>query len=233
MTTTLKALDGGTRSLTSADLTALDIALDGDLLHPGDAGFDTARTVWNGMIDRRPGLVVRAANVRDIQAAVNFARENGVLLAVRSGGHQIAGLAVADGALLLDLSAMNAVTVDPEMRAARVEPGAPPRRRGRGDAEVRPHRAARHQLHHRHRRAHPRRRLRLDHPQVRPDHRQPRRRRRRHRRRGPRPRQRRARTRTSSGRSAAAAATSAWSRPSSSACTASARTSSPASSSTR
>ena len=138
MTTTLKALDGGTRSLTSADLAALDIALDGELLHPGDAGYDEARTLWNGMIDRHPGLVIRAAaTARRPGGGELRPRQRRCSSAIRSGGHQIAGLAVADGALLLDLSLMRAVTVDPgdAHRAGRA--GRLPRRRRRRDPGAR------------------------------------------------------------------------------------------------
>ncbi len=76
------------------------------------------------MVDRKPGLVIRAMGASDVQNAVNFARDNGLLMSVRSGGHQIAGHAVADGALLLDLSQMQSVHVDPKSKTARVEPGA-------------------------------------------------------------------------------------------------------------
>ena len=99
-------------------------SVEGNVLQPGEAGYDEARTLWNAMIDRRPALVVRAANAADVVAAVRFARAHDLLLGVRSGGHQIAGLAVADGALLLDLSQMRAVAVDAATRTARVEPGA-------------------------------------------------------------------------------------------------------------
>lgn len=89
----------------------------------GEPGYDEARTIWNGMIDRRPGVVVRASGAADVIATVNFARTHGVLLAVRGGGHNIAGNAVCDGGLLLDLSRMKSVRVDPVARTARVEPG--------------------------------------------------------------------------------------------------------------
>jgi FAD/FMN-containing dehydrogenase len=91
---------------------------------PGEAGYDAARTLWNAMVDRRPALVVRAASAGDAAAAARFARAHDLLLGVKSGGHQIAGLAVADGAMLLDLSQMRAVAVDAGARTARVEPGA-------------------------------------------------------------------------------------------------------------
>ncbi|WP_254523687.1 FAD-binding oxidoreductase [Natrinema caseinilyticum] len=98
--------------------------LHGELLRPGDLGYDDARAIWNGMIDRRPALIVRAMGVSDVIAAVAFAREYDMLLAIRGAGHNIAGNAVCDDGLMLDLSAMRSVRVDPEERTARVEPGA-------------------------------------------------------------------------------------------------------------
>ncbi|OHE81300.1 MAG: FAD-linked oxidase [Verrucomicrobia bacterium RIFCSPLOWO2_12_FULL_64_8] len=99
-------------------------SLRGTLLSPGDAGYDQSRTVWNAMIDRRPALVVRCAGVADIQQAVAFARQHGILTAVKGGGHNIAGNAVCEGGLLIDLSGMRSVRVDPQARVAHVEPGA-------------------------------------------------------------------------------------------------------------
>ncbi|HSK99935.1 MAG TPA: FAD-binding oxidoreductase [Rubrobacteraceae bacterium] len=97
--------------------------LRGELLRSGDAAYDEARKVWNGMIDRRPSLIVRAASVADAINSVNFARENDLLLAVRGGGHNVAGTGTVDGGLVIDLSSMKGVTVDPERRTARVEGG--------------------------------------------------------------------------------------------------------------
>ncbi len=98
--------------------------LSGELSMPGDAGYEAARTIWNAMIDRRPAVVVRAASAEDVRLAVDLAREHGLLLSVRGGGHNIAGLAVCDGGLMIDLSPMKSVRVDPATRTARVEPGA-------------------------------------------------------------------------------------------------------------
>ncbi len=97
--------------------------LRGRVLSPGDAGYDEARGVWNGMFDRRPSLIARAERVADVINAVDFARENDLLLAVRGGGHNVAGTAVADGGLVIDLSAMKGIRVDPERRTVHAEGG--------------------------------------------------------------------------------------------------------------
>jgi hypothetical protein len=102
---------------------ALRASLRGPLLRAGDAGYDAARAIWNGMIDRRPALIARCAGVADVIHGVNFARAHHLLLAVRGGGHNVAGNAVCDGGLMLDLSGMKSVRVDPVRRTARAEPG--------------------------------------------------------------------------------------------------------------
>ena len=96
----------------------------GELVFPSDQGYDAARAVWNGMIDRRPALIAYCANRQDVIEAVNFARRTGILTAVRSGGHNIAGASLCDGGLVIDLSRMNRVTVDFASRTARAEGGA-------------------------------------------------------------------------------------------------------------
>jgi FAD/FMN-containing dehydrogenase len=101
----------------------LKASLRGPLLQSGEAGYDDARKVWNGMIDRRPALIARCAGVSDAIRSVNFARENNVMVAVRGGGHNIAGNAVCDGGLMIDLSGMKGLRVDPAHRTARAEPG--------------------------------------------------------------------------------------------------------------
>lgn len=98
--------------------------LRGDLVRPEDASYDEARAVWNAMIDKRPAMIVHAAGVADVIACVTFGRENGLVIAVRGGGHNIAGTSVCDGGMVIDLSAMRAVHVDPVRRIARVEGGA-------------------------------------------------------------------------------------------------------------
>ena len=101
----------------------LQSQLRGEVLQPGDESYDEARKVWNGMIDKKPALIVRCASADDVAAVVSFAREKGILLAVRGGGHNVAGTAVADGGLVVDLSPMKGVHVDPERHAVRAEGG--------------------------------------------------------------------------------------------------------------
>lgn len=95
----------------------------GSLLGPLDAGYHESRKVWNAMIDRRPALIARCATTEDVIAAVNFARAHGMLVSVRGGGHNVAGLAVCDGGLMIDLAPMQDVRVDPAARTARAGPG--------------------------------------------------------------------------------------------------------------
>jgi FAD/FMN-containing dehydrogenase len=102
----------------------LTAAMSGELLLPDHADYDAARRVWNGMIDRRPAAIARCQSVADVQAVVNFAREQGLEIAVRGGGHNAAGLAVVDDGLVIDLTVMNAVQVDPDQRLAHVGGGA-------------------------------------------------------------------------------------------------------------
>ncbi|MFJ7217077.1 FAD-binding oxidoreductase [Amycolatopsis sp. NPDC098790] len=105
-------------------LASLRAQLTGSLLTLGDAGYDVARSVWNGEIDRRPAVVVRPAGPADVAAALAYAREAGLDVSVRGGGHNFGGAAVVDGGLCLDLSSLQAISVDPESRTARVGGGA-------------------------------------------------------------------------------------------------------------
>ena len=95
----------------------------GDLLRPAETGYEDARTIWNGMFARTPGLIARCADTSDIQTAVRAARETGILTAVRCGGHSLAGFSTCDGGLVIDLSKMRQVTVDTESRRARFAGG--------------------------------------------------------------------------------------------------------------
>ncbi|HEX5501214.1 MAG TPA: FAD-binding oxidoreductase [Thermomicrobiales bacterium] len=110
-------------TIAPAAIAALGERLRGRLLRPEEAGYDAARQVWNAMIDRRPALIARCAGAADVIAAVTFAREQGLPLAVRGGGHGVAGKAVCDDGLMLDLAPMKGIRVDPAARAARAEPG--------------------------------------------------------------------------------------------------------------
>jgi len=101
----------------------LKSAIRGDLILPTDAGYDAARQVYNGMIDKHPKLIVRAVDVADVMAAVRYGRENGLITAIRGGGHNGAGLGTCDGGLVIDLSRMKGVRVDPTARSARVAAG--------------------------------------------------------------------------------------------------------------
>lgn len=103
---------------------AFAASLSGDLIQPGDNGYDLTRAVWNGMIDRFPALIVQPKSVQDVIASVNFAREHELPLAVRGGGHNVAGHGTVDGGLVIDLSKMKDVDVDPVERIARVQGGA-------------------------------------------------------------------------------------------------------------
>jgi FAD/FMN-containing dehydrogenase len=95
-------------------------SLAGELIEPGDESYDEARQVYNGMIDRRPRLIVRCVDVADVIAAVNFGRENRMLMVVRGGGHNAAGLGVCDDGLVIDLSLINYTRVDPTDRTKKI-----------------------------------------------------------------------------------------------------------------
>ena len=99
----------------------------GNVLRPGDPGYDDARAIWNGLIDRKPALIVQPTGAADVVDAVNFAREHELLLSIKGGAHNVAGNAVNDGGLVIDLSKMRGVHVDPAaqtVRAREARPGA-------------------------------------------------------------------------------------------------------------
>jgi len=114
---------GGEAVLGEAVVADFRASLGGQLLWAGEAGYEEARKVWNGMIDRHPALIARCAGAADVLRCVNFARAHHLLVAVRGGGHNVAGNAVCDGGLMIDLSGRKAVRVDPVRRTARAEPG--------------------------------------------------------------------------------------------------------------
>lgn len=101
----------------------LKASLRGELFQLGEEGYDAARTIYNAMIDRHPALIVRCAGVADVITAVQFARSHHLLVAIRGGGHNVAGRAICDGGLVIDLSRMKGIHVDPTHRTARAEPG--------------------------------------------------------------------------------------------------------------
>lgn len=104
-------------------IAALRARMRGQLLQPADPGYDTARRIWNGMIDHRPALLARCNGAGDVITCVKFAREHGIDVSVRSGGHNIAGKCMADGGFAIDLSSMKGVRVDPTRQIARAEAG--------------------------------------------------------------------------------------------------------------
>ena len=110
--------------MSNPDIEQLRARVSGAVIAPGDDGYDEARHVYNAMIDRRPAVIVRCGNAADVRAAVDFARENGLALAVRGGGHSVPGFGTVDDGVVADLSGMRAVTVDPAKRTARAEGGA-------------------------------------------------------------------------------------------------------------
>ena len=108
----------------NAAMAAFRASLHGELIEPGDAGYDAARKVYNAMIERRPRLIARCADVADVMAAVKFGREQKLLVAIRGGGHNAGGLGVCDDGLVIDLSRMNYVRVDPKKKTVQVGGGA-------------------------------------------------------------------------------------------------------------
>src|SRR5215212_1288379 len=116
MTTTIELVNEST-------VEALRAALRGPVIAPGDADYDEARKVWNGMIDRHPAMIARVAGAADVVTCVNFAREQGIVMSVRGGAHNVQGNAVCDRGLVIDFSGMKAIRVDPAARRVRAEPG--------------------------------------------------------------------------------------------------------------
>src|ERR1700724_1199138 len=110
-------------AMTDQATATFEASLRGRLIRPTDTDYDSARCLYNGMIDKRPRLIARCVDVADVITAVNFAREEGLLLAIRGGGHNGPGLGSCDGGLVIDLSMMKSVRVDPTSRTVRVEAG--------------------------------------------------------------------------------------------------------------
>ncbi|MEA2515087.1 MAG: hypothetical protein QOF01_4368 [Thermomicrobiales bacterium] len=110
-------------TLEDREVEAFRSALRGELLRPGDPGYDDARRVWNAMVDKRPALIARCTGLEDVAAAVRFGRERGLLISIRGGGHNVAGMAVAEGGLMIDCAPMKGIAVDPAGRTARAGAG--------------------------------------------------------------------------------------------------------------
>jgi FAD/FMN-containing dehydrogenase len=117
------AIETAPPKATTNDVERLAGLVEGPVIGPGEEGYDEARSIWNGAIDRRPACIARCTGVADVVAAVRFARERDLLVSVRSGGHGVGGHAVCDGGLVIDLSAMKGIRVDPATRTARAEAG--------------------------------------------------------------------------------------------------------------
>jgi FAD/FMN-containing dehydrogenase len=117
-------LDGRQLTLTSADIEDLRTGLRGELITADQPGYDTARRLWNPAFDRKPALIVRCVGAADVRRTVSFTAAHGLLTAVRGGGHSVSGQSGCDGGLVIDVSPMRAVAVDPLARVARVEAGA-------------------------------------------------------------------------------------------------------------
>jgi FAD/FMN-containing dehydrogenase len=117
-------LEGGSVSLSDEAVASFAVDFHGLVVRPDEAGYDEARLVWNGMMNKRPGLVLRCLGTAGVASAVGFAREHDLLVAVRGGGHSMAGRSVIDGGLLIDLSLMRGVRVDPRDHHVHVQGGA-------------------------------------------------------------------------------------------------------------
>ena len=124
MSTPAVRLNGTTTQINDAAVAELRAAMRGPLFGATDDGYDSVRRVWNANIDRQPALIARCAGVADVQRAIGFAREHDLSLAVRGGGHSAPGYGTNDGGLVIDLSGMRGIRVDPVRRVARAEGGA-------------------------------------------------------------------------------------------------------------
>lgn len=119
----IMTLSGTQRALDATTIAGLRARVRGPVLTAADAGYDAARRIWNAMIDKRPALIVRCVGAADVLEAVRFAASHEVLTSVRGGGHNVAGTAVCDGGLMIDLSPMKGIQVDPAARTAWAQPG--------------------------------------------------------------------------------------------------------------
>jgi FAD/FMN-containing dehydrogenase len=120
---TIRTRNGEERSFEHGAFAELAVSMNGGLVTPQHPGYDEARSVWNAMIDKRPGLMVQCRDSGDVARAVTFAKENDLLLAVKGAGHNIAGSGVCDGGMVIDFAKMKSVDVDPDSKTVRVQPG--------------------------------------------------------------------------------------------------------------
>ena len=123
MTIKLREMDGGTIDITPEAFQSFKSGFRGPVLTPDDAAYEESRRIWNAMIDRHPGLIARCTGTADVVQAVRFANQHRLLVSVRGGGHNIAGLAVCEGGFMIDLSLLRGVWVDPARRTARAQAG--------------------------------------------------------------------------------------------------------------
>lgn len=161
----LKAADGGTVQVSPEILQVFKAGFAGAVLHDDEA-YEQTRQIWNAMIDRRPGLIVRCRGTADVVRAVRFANRRQFLISVRGGGHNIAGLAVCEGGLMIDISLMTGVWDNPASRTARAQAGCTLADVEPGDAAAWSGGGARFCLGDGHRRSHGRRGFRLSHAQA-------------------------------------------------------------------
>ena len=123
MTISAATLEGSHTNLNDADVATLRSSVRGGVVVAGDAHYDEARRVWNGNVDRRPALIVRCMGAADVQQAVNFARSFGLLVSIRGGGHSAPGYGTNEGGLVIDLSSMKGIRVDPDARTVIAQGG--------------------------------------------------------------------------------------------------------------
>src|SRR5262249_33529628 len=116
--------DMGAQALMDATIDDLRASVGGEVITPGDAAYEEARLIWNGMIDKRPALIVRCGCAEDVAAALACARAHDLLVSVRNGGHSTPGYSSCDGGIVIDLRPMNDVDVDPDAGTVRVQGGA-------------------------------------------------------------------------------------------------------------
>jgi FAD/FMN-containing dehydrogenase len=119
----LTGINGDVVAIPDDAIQALKASFKGPILTPYEPGYEDTRKIWNAMVERRPGMILRCTTTVDVVQALSFARQQRLLVSVRGGGHNIAGLAVCDGGVMIDLSLMRGVWVDPLLRTARVQAG--------------------------------------------------------------------------------------------------------------